>query len=156
MSEIGFVKSIYVAPDAGEPMEFADMVELAARIGIVDDRYGMGKGSFQRAGKQKIRHLSLISTEAIEAVNQDRAFPFTEGDTRRNIITAGIDLNNLVGVEFSIGNIALRGTELCDPCVRPSVLSGNKGFKEAFQNRGGLRAEVLSSGLIVVGDTVSE
>jgi hypothetical protein len=155
MSEIGIVKSIYISPDAGEPMEFTDMVELVAGIGIEDDRYGMGKGVFSKS-KPKIRHLSLISSEAIESANRDRALPFTEQDTRRNIITTGIDLNNLVDVRFSIGDVALRGVELCHPCNRPSVLSDKKGFKEAFQNGGGLRTEVLTSGLIVVGDVIRE
>jgi hypothetical protein len=155
MSEIGVLKSIYISPDAGEPMEFADAIELVAGIGIEDDRYGMGKGVFSKT-KPKIRHLSLISSEAIEAANRDRAIPFTEADTRRNVITAGIDLNNLVDVRFNIGNVALRGVELCHPCNRPSIINGKPGFKEAFLGGGGLRAEVLSSGLIVVGDTIRE
>ena len=154
MGENGAVKSIYIAPDAGEPMEFVRAIDLVAGIGIEDDRYGMGKGIFSKS-KPKIRHLSLITFEAIELANQDREIPFTEADTRRNVITTGIDLNELVDVQFSIGTIALRGVELCHPCQRPGILIGRKDFKEAFQNGGGLRAEVLTSGRIALGDTIT-
>ena len=153
MNEIGVVRSIYVSPDAGEPMEFVDSVELIEGIGIEDDRYGMGRGVFSKS-KPKIRHLSLIASEAIDAANHGRAIPFTEADTRRNIVTAGIDLNQLVDVQFRIGDIALRGVELCHPCQRPGILVGKPDFRDAFQNGGGLRAEVLSSGVIVIGDSI--
>lgn len=155
MSEVGIVESIFVAPDTGAPMEYADMVEVEAGVGIIDDRYGMGKGAFAKT-KPKIRHLSLIEIEAIEAANRGRALHFHASDTRRNIITRGVSLNNLVGVEFMIGDIIVLGTELCSPCDRPSHLSGVLGFKEAFQDRGGLRVKALTSGLIIVGETVIE
>ena len=62
------------------------------------------------------------------------------------------DLNALVNQIFTVGGISMQGIELCDPCDRPSSLSGKKGFKEVFVNRGGLRAKILSEGTIVIGD----
>lgn len=153
MSEVGIVQSIFVAPDAGEPMEFTDAAMVEAGIGIIDDRYALGKGVFSQS-KPKIRHVTLFEEEALEEANRERAVPFRPSDTRRNIMTYGVQLNNLVGKKFLVGSIAMRGTELCHPCERPSRLTGTPGFRERFNDRGGLRAEVLDSGLIVIGDVI--
>jgi MOSC domain-containing protein YiiM len=64
------------------------------------------------------------------------------------------ELNALVGRDFHIGTVLVRGIELCDPCARPSKLSRKAGFKEAFDGRGGLRVEILSEGAIHLGDPV--
>lgn len=153
MSEVGVVQSIFVAPDAGEPMEFTDAAVVEKGVGIIDDRYALGRGVFSQS-KPKIRHITLFEEEALEEANRDRAIPFRPSDTRRNIMTYGVQLNNLVGKKFLIGSITMRGTELCHPCDRPSHLAGITGFRRRFDNRGGLRAEVLDSGLIVIGDVI--
>ena len=94
--------------------------------------------------------------EAIDAANAMllvREMPqFLPSDTRRNILTEGIDLNALVGVEFVFGSIVFRGTELADPCHRPSALIQKMGFKAVFEGRGGLRAEPLTDGELCIGD----
>jgi MOSC domain-containing protein YiiM len=80
---------------------------------------------------------------------------FDESETRRNIALAGItasELNALVGQRFQLGSIQLLGTELCTPCERPAQLLGRPSFMEAFEGRGGIRAEVLNSGALAVGD----
>ena len=77
--------------------------------------------------------------------------------TRRNILLNGIGaqaLNSLVGQIFWVGHIQCRGTELCTPCPRPSQLSLQSGFQEAFDGRGGLRAEVLRGGEVAIGDVL--
>jgi MOSC domain-containing protein YiiM len=135
-------------------MESVDQILVIAGVGIPNDRYGMNKGAFS-VSKPKIRHLSLISLEAIERANEGRDIPFTEAETRRNVVTTGIDLNELVDVHFMIGNVALRGTQLCNPCQRIGILAHKKGMMQAFQNGGGIRAEVLTSGLITIGDTIT-
>jgi MOSC domain-containing protein YiiM len=76
-------------------------------------------------------------------------------DSRRNIVTLGVELMWLIGREFEVGEAKLRGIKYCDPCKRPSKLSGNdRSFEEVFHDRGGLVAEVLVSGIISVGDSV--
>ena len=73
-------------------------------------------------------------------------------ETRRNIVTEGVDVNSLLGREFQVGTVRMRGAEPTRPCHRPSALVQKTGFAEAFAIRGGVRAEVLSDGTIYVGD----
>jgi MOSC domain-containing protein YiiM len=84
---------------------------------------------------------------------QGSGFEYVE--TRRNIATLGVELMDLIGQEFAVGDAMMRGLEYCYPCLRPSVLSNkNIAFRDAFHDRGGLVAEVLKSGLIRVGSPV--
>ncbi|HET9015435.1 MAG TPA: MOSC domain-containing protein [Thermomicrobiaceae bacterium] len=76
------------------------------------------------------------------------------GDRRAGAATRGIDLNALVGREFTIGPVRALGQRRCEPCVhlqrltRPGVVAG-------LVHRGGLRADVLSDGEIRVGDAIA-
>jgi MOSC domain-containing protein YiiM len=149
------VRGIYIAPGAGEEMLLTHEAMAIAGKGLENDRYGLGTGAFSKNAKIPM-HVTLIEQETIHAVNNEPDYSsFTPAQTRRNILTRGVRLNNLVGLEFGIGeDVIMKGIELAAPCGRPSKLSGVPGFKEAFENRGGLRAEILNSGLIAVGDTI--
>lgn len=86
--------------------------------------------------------------------NNELGTSFSPAETRRNLLTEGVDLNALVGECFMVGAVKMRGVELCDPCARPSNLAGKDGFETAYRKRGGLRAEILTSGVISCGDQV--
>lgn len=148
------VINIYICLDKGLPMISVNSTTAIAGLGLSEDRYSTGKGAYSKSKIKKIRHVSLISIEAIEEANRELATPFLPEETRRNILTQGIDLNSLVGKEFTVGVVKMRGTELCDPCKRPSILAGKSDFDSAFENKGGLRAEILSDGEIKVGDEI--
>ena len=80
---------------------------------------------------------------------------FTYEESRRNIFVQGVELMWLIGREFQIGKARFRGIKYCDPCNRPSKLSGNeKSFQQAFFDRGGLVAEIIESGTIKIGSDV--
>ena len=147
------VKELYVAPAAGALMQSVERVDVSP-TGIVGDRYGEGIGRFTHAKRRTIRHVSLIAIEAVAAANQQLEVPFLLSETRRNIVTEGIKLNELIGVEFQIGGVGLRGVELCTPCRVPSTLSGKANFLQAFEGRGGLRAEVIMPGAICLHDAI--
>lgn len=160
------VLSIAIALDKGEPMqEFARAITLGTGTGlsanndrlekrVFNDRYGTGKGAWSKNVRVP-RDVSFIATEAIDEANRSLSQPFTFLETRRNILTVGVDLNGLLGKEFLVGDIMFVGVELCDPCDRPSKLCGKPGFKQAFANRGGLRAQILSQGCIEIGSKFS-
>jgi MOSC domain-containing protein YiiM len=124
--------------------------------GLAGDRYALGKGAWSKGKRVVVRHVSLIAVEAIQEANDIGPSIFTVEDTRRNILTEGVDLNALVGKSFKVGRVTLNGVELCDPCNRPSVISKRTGFEDQFAGRGGLRAEVRSTGIISLGDGVFE
>lgn len=74
-------------------------------------------------------------------------------DSRRNMTTRGVPLNHLVQREFTVGAVKLRGLRLCEPCANLARLTG-KDVLRGLVHRGGLRAQVLTGGMIRVGDPV--
>ncbi|MBI4134553.1 MAG: MOSC domain-containing protein [Candidatus Sungbacteria bacterium] len=138
-------------------METVHEVYASRASGLEGDRYGQGRGSWSTTGRTH-RQVSLIAEEAIGAANRELDRPFEASETRRNILTRGIDLNVLAGRTFRIGGARLRGTKLCAPCQRPAKLAGEEAlgvaFAEAFEDRGGLCAEVIEDGLIRTGDEI--
>lgn len=142
------VVAICICPVAGEPMQIVQEVEAIAGFGLKGDRYSTGNGSFNR-GSQGNRQVTLINGIFFKGTD------FNFVDSRRNIVTMGVELMWLIGREFQIGNAHFRGLKYCDPCNRPSKLSGkNKSFKEEFFDRGGIIAEVIESGTIRLGDPI--
>ncbi|HXV27113.1 MAG TPA: MOSC domain-containing protein [Candidatus Paceibacterota bacterium] len=151
----GQVVDIYITDDAGRPMRQVSWVRAVEGKGLEGDRYAEGRGAFTNAKRRTIRQVSFLALEDLRRVNTGREQPFTMADTRRNIVVQGVDLLSLIGREFTVGSARFRGVEHCSPCARPSVLSGKPGFKEAFHERGGLRAEVLEEGIITTGSAVA-
>ena len=157
------IHSIYIASQAGEPMIKRDTARLSPGVGIEGDRYALGIGAFSGSVPAKIRDISLIALSGIEAANEELAAgglkAYLPSETRRNIVIEGVsaeDLNQLVGREFFLGSIRLKATELCIPCERPASLSKKFDFISAFKNRGGIRAQILDSGQIRIGDQFKE
>jgi len=150
------IKSIYIAPEQGAPMQKVSQVKAIEGFGLEGDRYAEGKGFWQNVKNPRSvrRDVSLILASDIEGTG------FPEEETRRNIIVDGnIDLLNLVGREFFVGEVRMRGEEDCTPCKRPSQLSGREGFEKLFKgeegkSKGGIRAQVLSSGTIYEGSAL--
>lgn len=137
MSKIGTAVCFFVCADKGLPMERKTTVDFVAGAGIAGDRYCTGNGAWSKGKRVAVRHVSLIATEAIREANVSLEVPFLPEETRRNILTEGIDVNDLVGKIFFVGEVKMRGVELCDPCGRPSQLVKKKGFMEAYAQKGG-------------------
>jgi MOSC domain-containing protein YiiM len=95
----------------------------------------------------------LIESEAVEALRRDYEIEFEAGMSRRNIVTRGVPLNHLVGREFRVGEVVLRGLKLCEPCGHLEQLTGVR-VREGLVHRGGLRAQVLNEGTIRPGDPI--
>jgi MOSC domain-containing protein YiiM len=129
-------------------MQEIQEVEAIAGQGLKGDRYSVAEGSFNK-GKPGIRQVTLMNTIFFK----DSGFDFK--DSRRNLFVEGVELMWLIGREFQVGTARLRGVKYCDPCNRPSKLSGKEqSYKEAFFDRGGLIAEVIEDGIIKTGDQV--
>lgn len=144
----GIVKAIYIGPVAGGPMQETTEVEALAGQGLKGDRYANQAGSFNK-GKLGHRQVTLMNATFFPG----SGFEFK--DSRRNIFTEGVELMWLIGREFEIGTARFLGERYCDPCMRPSKLSGKSiSFKEVFHDRGGLIAQIIKSGIIRVNDPV--
>lgn len=133
-------------------MSSATEVRAVAGKGLEGDRYYHEAGTFsQQPGPG--RDVTLIEVEAIEALKRDYGIELDPGDSRRNLVTRGVALNHLVGQEFQIGGVKLRGVRLCDPCSHLEKLTA-KGVMRGLIHGGGLRADIIAGGLIRVGDPV--
>jgi len=150
----GSVISIHVAPAAGEPTAAVNAVRAMPGKGLEGDRYFNAVGTYSsRTGPG--REVTLIEIEALEALKRDDSIELDLGASRRNIVTRGVPLNHLVGREFRVGEVRLRGIKLCEPCSHLEGLT-QPGVLPALVHRGGLRAQILTEGIIRVGDVIEE
>jgi MOSC domain-containing protein YiiM len=148
----GTVESIYVASAAQGPMQAVGQVVAIPGAGLEGDRYALKLGTFYKP--EPDYELTLIEAEAIEAMRRDYQVELAAGDARRNIVTRNVPLNHLVGKEFAIGDVRIRGIRLCEPCDHLQNVTGKPVLK-GLLHRGGLRAQILTPGTIRVGDVVS-
>ncbi|HYX53535.1 MAG TPA: MOSC domain-containing protein [Candidatus Limnocylindrales bacterium] len=149
----GVVAAIHIGETRLQPMRLVPEVKAIAGAGIEGDRYCSERGTFSK--KSPTNQLTLIEAEALEAAERDYGLQVSAAESRRNILTCGIALNHLVGREFSIGEVRLRGLKLCEPCSHLKKLTAKEVIK-ALKHRGGLRAEILHGGTIKTGDVIRE
>ncbi|MBP7619238.1 MAG: MOSC domain-containing protein [Geothrix sp.] len=149
----GRVEAIHITPSAEAAMRSVEQVTALAGVGLEGDRYATRTGSFSARPKPG-RQLTLIEAEAIEALEFELGLVLTPGETRRNLVTRGVALNHLVGREFTVGSVRLRGHELCEPCADLARMTGKPQILAGLVHRGGLRAEILEGGPIRVGDLI--
>ncbi len=148
----GKVISIHIAAAAAAPIKSVAAVVALAGRGLEGDRYAAKLGTFSKDPGSG-RDVTLIESEAIEALKRDYQVELGASESRRNIVTQGISLNHLVDKEFRVGEVVLRGTRLCEPCAHMEKLT-IKGALRGLIHRGGLRAEIVKGGTIRVGDSV--
>ena len=122
-------------------------VDAVAEKGLVSDRH------FKKNNDKKFQ-ITLIETENIDYYNQTFGTSIAHIDFRRNIITEGIRLNELVGKKFNIGKVKVKAHDLCRPCKSLQDNLGQKNIIKEFLQKGGLRCEILTGGKIFVGDNI--
>jgi MOSC domain-containing protein YiiM len=149
---VGVVREIYVTPAAGATPTAVTASTAVPGRGLEGDRYLLGVGSFSRWPGEG-RAVTLIEQEAIEAILREHGIDLGDGRSRRNVVTAGVMLAELVGRHFRLGEALLRGARLAAPC-RYLERRVAPGTYDAMKGRGGLRADVLEGGVIRVGDAV--
>jgi len=151
----GSVVAIFIAPAEGASMEPRDEVRAIAGKGLEGDRYAVDAGKYSGFRiEDSQRAITLIEREAIDGAVQEYGVELEPIETRRNIVTEGVALNHLVGHEFTVGGVRLRGFDLSEPCTYLEEQT-RTGVRKALIHRGGLRAEILSDGPIRVGDAIT-
>lgn len=121
-------------------------VECVAGRGLRGDRYFDHKPDFKG-------QITFVARETLERVWGELEIPDGKRDiaaTRRNVVTSGIDLLALIGREFSIGGVRFLGSEECKPCAWMDHAIGD-GAEARLRGHGGLRARILSDGVLRVG-----
>ncbi len=129
-------------PGDGKAPETVDQATAVAGQGLEGDRYFDTDFDSQ---------VTLIEAEAIDGMVRDAGLTIAYEEARRNIVTRGVELTGLVDKEFRVGDVRMRGVRLCEPC---KVSFPDADVKNALVSRGGLRADILSDGVISTGDSV--
>ena len=142
------VYKIGITINNNQPINEVNSINVLANQGIVGDRHF---NEFNDPYNQ----LSLIESENIDYYNIKYGLNIPYIDFRRNIVTKGIQLNDLVGKKILVGKVELEGIDLCRPCKHLSEVLGQENIIKEFLRRGGLRCKILTSSCITVGDKIS-
>jgi MOSC domain-containing protein YiiM len=134
------VEAIAIGPT--EALERVDSVRAEAGNGLAGDR------KYRAGGQRSGGALTLIEAEVLEEIG------LSGPEARRQVVTRGVRLNDLVGKRFRVGEVECLGIELCEPCRHLQALT-RPGIIKDLLHRGGLNADILTDGTIAVGDAVS-
>jgi MOSC domain-containing protein YiiM len=147
------IERIFLAPEPGGALLEVERIRVVAGAGIEGDRYFNSKD-------EPGQNITLVEAEVIEAFNAEFGTRYELSCTRRNLVTRGVRLSPLVGREFVIGSVRLRGVELCEPCKNLGKTMASEAVTAAaavkyLVHRAGIRADVLSTGTIAAGAKLS-
>jgi MOSC domain-containing protein YiiM len=148
----GHVVSIHITAKAAQPTTEVTEARAVPGRGLEGNRYFFRAGTFSDKDGPD-RELTLIEAEAIEALQRDYKVEIAPGQARRDVVTRGVALNHLVGREFQIGEVRVRGIRLCEPCSHLAKLTDDAVMR-GLVHRGGLRAQIMSEGVIRPGDPI--
>lgn len=145
------VTDLFVTDAGSEPMRSVDRVE-AVEGGLRGDRYCEGRGHYTPFD---VCEVTLIASEAIDHITDEFGLSLAAGQHRRNVVTEGVDLHDLLEHRFRVGSATLKGTRPRPPCSHVEQLADEAGVARALgDGRGGICADVLDPGEIGVGDEV--
>ncbi|MGY1702682.1 MOSC domain-containing protein [Geodermatophilus sp. SYSU D00766] len=148
----GTLTEIWLTPTAAAPMRRVTSARLVAGRGLEGDRYALGGGTCAQDPDLE-KQLTLIDAADVAAVAAEVGAPLTPGDTRRNLVTTGIELPSLVGRWFAVGDALLFGAKRCPPCTHLERLTGVRLVK-AMVHRGGVNAGVFTGAEVAEGAVV--
>jgi len=149
----GTVEAIYVAERSGQPMRAIDEVVGAAGRGLLGDRHCRPADAPPLTPDERVPDVSLVEAEVLESLRDDYGIDLEGAETRRNLVTRGVRLNDLIGRQFRLGGLLCEGVEICQPCVHVQQKVG-KPILKPLVHRGGLRARILESGSVRLGDVI--
>ena len=129
------------------PITEMNSIKVLANQGIEGDRH------FSEYN-DPYNQLSLIESENIDYYNIKYGLNIPYIDFRRNVVTKGVKLNDLVGKRFFVGDVELEGIDLCRPCRHLCEVLNQDNIIKEFLRRGGIRCQILSSSTLTVGDKI--
>ena len=137
------VVAIHIGSEGMPELRYVGSVRAVAAKGLEGDRH------YQESGARPGQALTLVEEEAVEDVG------LSPGGTRRQVTVRGVRLNDLVGKRFRVGAVECYAVERCEPCLHLEQMT-RPGIIKDLTHRGGINADILTSGEISVGDVISE
>jgi len=148
----GRVEAIYIASASADAMVAQSRVRAFTDRGLEGDRFFRDSWN---AVKRPDKAVSLIEGETLDAAAKELGVESIADQTRRNIVTRGVPLIELLGREFTVGGVRMRGIRLFEPCGHLVKVTGMPKIFSALHHRSGLKSEILNDGVIGVGDAVA-
>jgi len=148
----GSLVAIQIGREAEGRLESVAEVRAIPGRGLEGDRYFRGEGSFSKnpgGGRQ----VTLVASEMLELLQSEHGIALEAAETRRNLVTKGVLLNDLVGQVFQVGTVRMMGVRLAEPCSHLERLT-RPGVVKGLVHRAGLRADILDEGVLRVGDAI--
>ena len=136
-----------IATNNNQPIKEVNSIEVLAGKGVVGDRHF-------HDFNDPYNQLSLIESENIDEYNVRFGLDLPSINFIRNVVTKGIQLNDLIGKKLKVGNVELEGIELCRPCRHLTEMLDQRNILKEFMRKGGLRCQILTSSNINVGDKI--
>lgn len=147
----GQVDAIWTAREDSAPMESVEMIR-AVPGGLEGDRYLTGEGFYS---PYDVCEVTFIEAEAIDEIRAEFDIDLTDGRHRRNVVTRGVDVHDLLETTFRVGDAVFRGTRPRPPCAHVEEVADEENVMRALKNRrGGICADVVTEGTVRVGDDV--
>jgi len=146
------VETIFTTPEGSAPMEDVEGIEALARQGLAGDRYAEGTGYYSGLDECEV---TFIEQEAIAEIREEHGIDLADGRHRRNVVTSGVSVHDLLNTEFRVGEVVFEGTRPRPPCAHVEQVAEEEGVARALKNqRGGICASVVEGGEISVGDEI--
>ena len=150
----GSVVALFTVDRRAAPMKKVEQLSAIPGRGIEGDRYFLGTGTYSKS-PQPGRQVTLIKSEILESLKDKFGITVKPEESRRNVLTRGIEINDLIGAEFFVGTVRLRAHRITQPCLYLEKLLDQPGLYKELWDNGGISCEILSDGVIKEGDIIS-
>ena len=154
MIRTGSVVGLYTVDRMSAPMKKVEQLNALAGLGIEGDRYLLGTGTYSKK-PQPGRQITLIQSEVLKWLNDKFEITVKPEESRRNVLTRGIEIKELIETEFFVGPVRLRAHRITQPCPYLEKLLDRPGLYQALWDNGGISCEILSGGIITEGDMIT-
>ena len=154
MIATGIVVALFTVARRAAPMKKVEQLYALAGRGIEGDRYFLGTGTYSKSPEPG-RQVTLIKSEVLESLKNKLEINVKPEESRRNILTQGIEINDLIGTEFYVGTVRLRAHRITQPCLYLENLLDQPGLYKELWDNGGISCEILSDGVIKERDIIT-
>ena len=154
MIATGIVVALFTVDRRAVPMKKVEQLYALAGRGIEGDRYFLGTGTYSKSPEPG-RQVTLIKSEVLESLKNKLEINVKPEESRRNILTQGVEINDLIGTEFYVGTVRLRAHRITQPCLYLEKLLDQPGLYKELWDNGGISCEILSDGVIKERDIIT-
>ena len=154
MIATGIVVALFTVDRRAAPMKKVEQLYALAGRGIEGDRYFLGTGTYSKSPEPG-RQVTLIKSEVLESLKNKLEINVKPEESRRNILTQRIEINDLIGTEFYVGTVRLRAHRITQPCLYLEKLLDQPGLYKELWDNGGISCEILSDGVIKERDIIT-